>query len=90
MKEMYVSLYVTCLLPTADCTQLCDFHKSDDFNETIHAAIVLVVCESGSGRFIRCEVSDIIREHLQTVFNKPFARCQENMKAEGARFPNLQ
>jgi len=86
---MCVSLCVTRLLQTADWTELCDFQKSDDVNEIIHAETVLVVCESGSSRFIRREVSEIYRQHLRTVFNKLFTKCQENLRAEGAHFLNL-
>jgi len=86
---MCVSLCVTCLLREADRRELCDFQKSDDVNETIHAAIVLVVCESGSSRFIRREVSEIYTQHLQAAFNKLYNKCQENLRAEGAHFLNL-
>jgi hypothetical protein len=43
-EKMNFSLCVTRLLRTADLTELCDIKKSDDFNETTHAAIVLAVC----------------------------------------------
>jgi hypothetical protein len=56
---------------------------------TVNATLVLAVCESSSGRFISCAVSDICRKEPQTVFTYLFPRCEACLKVESGRFQHL-